>query len=94
MISYRCTHCGAETRHDHDGNGCHACLRGVMRSAGSVQGTGQADLAGLARSLRERYSDSELRRIQGQAEQGNFHDLSAAATSALLLIQRGNEHGR
>lgn len=31
MMIYKCTWCGVETRHDHDGNGCHACSRGVMR---------------------------------------------------------------
>ncbi len=30
-VYYRCTYCGVTTRHDHDGNGCHACHRGVMR---------------------------------------------------------------
>lgn len=28
---YKCTHCGVTTRHDHEGNGCHACGAGVMR---------------------------------------------------------------
>ncbi len=28
---YRCTQCGVESRTQHDGDGCHACLRGVMR---------------------------------------------------------------
>jgi rRNA maturation endonuclease Nob1 len=28
---FRCSVCGVETKHDHDGNGCHTCGRGVMR---------------------------------------------------------------
>lgn len=28
---YECSFCGATTRHDHDGNGCHSCLKGAMR---------------------------------------------------------------
>lgn len=28
---YRCSRCGTEIKHDHDGNGCHACGLGIMR---------------------------------------------------------------
>lgn len=28
---YRCTRCHTTTRNSHNGDGCHACGRGVMR---------------------------------------------------------------
>ena len=28
----QCTHCGTRSRNQRDGDGCHACLRGVMRA--------------------------------------------------------------
>lgn len=32
----RCTNCRTENSTQPDGDGCHACLRGVMRLVGSV----------------------------------------------------------
>lgn len=28
---FKCDRCGVTTRHDHEGNGCHACGTGAMR---------------------------------------------------------------
>lgn len=28
---YECSFCGVTTKYDHDGNGCHSCLKGAMR---------------------------------------------------------------
>lgn len=28
---FKCTYCGATTKHDHDGNVCHSCHIGAMR---------------------------------------------------------------
>jgi hypothetical protein len=31
----RCSHCGTETTRQPEGDGCHACSRGVMRRVGA-----------------------------------------------------------
>ncbi len=29
--NFKCNRCGVTTRHDHQGNGCHACGSGTMQ---------------------------------------------------------------
>lgn len=32
MFYVRCSYCGCTTTNQRDGDGCHSCLRGIMRA--------------------------------------------------------------